>query len=147
MRYLLVLSALPFLLTITACSGTAMKTIKTKGCGGITGGCRGYEIHSDGTVFQTQIELRDFGPKEKKTEICKDRKIADLLFEKLKMIKFTDIHMKEVENITAYISFESEGRRHEVSWWQKNESTKPLDDFWEEELRLLRESNCLREPR
>lgn len=147
MRYIIAVSVLPFLLTVSACSGTAMKTIKTGGCGGIRGGCGGYEIHSDGTVFQTRTDLRNHGPEETKTEICKERKIADLLFEKLKKIKFTDIHMKEASNITAYISFEAEGQKHYVSWWRKDESTKALDEFREEELRLLREFNCLREPR
>lgn len=77
-----------------------------------------------------------------KREICKNKKTVELLFEKLNKMNFIDIKMNETGNITAFISLESEGTKHQVSWWRKDETTNALNQFMEEELQLLREINC-----
>jgi hypothetical protein len=135
------LIAFAFLMFFSAVAAFAesSKTIKSGNCGGIRGGCRGYEIHSDGTIFNTESGP---GAEEKKRVICKNKKTVELLFEKLNKMHFTDVKMNETGNITTFISLETEGTKHQVSWWRKDETTNALNQFMEEELQLLREINC-----
>ena len=135
---LIALTVLSVLLATAAHGENPQEIIKTGNCGGIRGGCRGFEIHSEGKVFSTE----KLGATEKKQELCKDKKTAELLFQKLKKMKFTEIKLNETGNITAYITLDAEGKTHKVSWWQRDETTKPLNEFVEEELQLLREINC-----
>lgn len=125
--------------TVAASAESPSKAIRSGNCGGIRGGCQGYEIHIDGTIFTTESGL---GTKEKMIEICKNTRTAKLLFEKLNKMNFTYIKINGTGNITAYISLESEGTKHQVSWWRKDETTKALNQFMEEELQLLREIGC-----
>jgi hypothetical protein len=118
---------------------SSAKSIQTGNCGGIRGGCRGYEVQSDGTILRTESGSRT---KDTKVVICKNEKTTKLLFEKLNKTNFTSINMNEKSNIYAYIALEAEGIKHQVSWWQKDETTKQLNDFIEEEMLQLREINC-----
>ena len=51
---LIALTVLIVLFATAAHAENPQEIIKTGNCGGIRGGCRGFEIHSDGKVFSTE---------------------------------------------------------------------------------------------
>lgn len=98
------------------------------GCsGGFTGGGSGYEIHRDGSISSWRTDSWKASPDT--TVIRNDKAAVGRLFSPFEEAGFSRINLNEPGNMTCFLTLESEGKNHTVSWSQK--PLQPVQELYD----------------